>query len=245
MQTATAVPGHADAAPIDIRFGHVGREIDIGLGVSPAPTEAGQASVPEAYKLAREPRLTEEAQPSTPYPGDVPPSLGRGGSQHKYLQQIVKQTAEERGFRATIEKPTNEGGRVDVSLVKGDTKVAFEISVTTTPQQELANIEKCLAAGYNPVILLCPDQRHLNAIKRFVASNLRTEHETRVLFLLPDTFVEHLDALAAEAETSQQTVRGYRVKVTRRVISEADAKARRQAIAKIIARSLKGLEDKS
>ena len=212
---------------------------------SPAPAEAGQASVPEAYKLAREPRLTDAAQPSTPYPGDVPPPLGRGGSQHKYLQQIVKQTAEERGFRATIEQPTNEGGRVDVSLVKGDTKVAFEISVTTTPQQELANIEKCLAAGYNPVILLCPDQRRLNAIKRFVASNLRTEHETRVLFLLPDTFVEHLDALAAEAETSQQTVRGYRVKVTRRAISEADAKARRQAIAKIIARSLKGLEDKS
>ena len=48
-----------------------------------------------------------------------------------------------------MDKAVHEGaGRVDVALAQGETRIACEISVTTTPEQELQNVRKCLTAGY-------------------------------------------------------------------------------------------------
>jgi len=61
----------------------------------------------------------------------------------------AEKIAEEKGYRTIIEKPTpDDSGRVDVSLEKNGREIACEISVTSTCEQELSNIEKCLKAGY-------------------------------------------------------------------------------------------------
>src|SRR5205807_7360973 len=61
-----------------------------------------------------------------------PPPLGKGGRQHKYLQEMVKRLAEDKGFMATIERPVLGGkGSVDVALERNGTKIACEISIST------------------------------------------------------------------------------------------------------------------
>ena len=173
-------------------------------------------------------------------PADAPlPPLGRGGRQHQYLQHLLKQMAEERGYRAVIEEPILEGaGRVDVSLSKGDTRIACEISVNTKGDQELGNIEKCIAAGYAQVILVAPEQRHLNTMRKFIGGHLEAEETEKVQYLLPDEFMAYLDGVRATGEATEEMVRGYKVKVAHRVVSEADAEARRKAISLVLARSL-------
>lgn len=76
--------------------------------------------------------------------------------------EFDNQLAEERGFRATIKETILGGdGRVDVSLVRGGRRVACEISVTTGKDWELGNIEKCLAAGYDEVVLILGNARQV------------------------------------------------------------------------------------
>ena len=96
----------------------------------------------------------------------MPEIQERGKSQHRYLQTLIKRMAEEKGFRAVVEQPTPDGtGRVDVSLERDGRKIACEISVTTTDEQELSNIEKCLAAGYEKVILCSPEKKTLEKVR--------------------------------------------------------------------------------
>ncbi|MDP9114244.1 MAG: hypothetical protein M3O20_11265 [Acidobacteriota bacterium] len=61
---------------------------------------------------------------------------GRGGQQHKYLQELIKRWAENRGFAVTVEKSILGGlGLVDVALEKSGRAIACEISVTTDAEQ--------------------------------------------------------------------------------------------------------------
>ncbi|WP_374652307.1 type IV secretory system conjugative DNA transfer family protein [Dongia sp.] len=169
-----------------------------------------------------------------------PAPLGRGGKQHRYLQEIIKQAAEERNFRAIIEEPILDGaGKVDVSLTLGDHRIACEISVTTDYEHELGNIEKCLAAGFNEVVLLAPQERRLAALRKFALLQVPEPDHGRIRFLVPEDLIAHLDQLSAAALTTEGAVKGYRVRVTRKVMTEAETLMRRQAIAAVIARSLK------
>ncbi len=71
---------------------------------------------------------------------------------------MIKQIAEKNGYRAVIEEEIPEkSGRVDVGLEKDGEKIACEISITTTPEHEFKNIEKCLKAGYNKVLFCSPE----------------------------------------------------------------------------------------
>jgi hypothetical protein len=175
-----------------------------------------------------------------------PPALGRGGKQHTYLQELIKQAAEAKGFRAVIEEPILDGaGRVDVSLTLGATRVACEISVTSTKEQELGNIEKCLTAGYDTVIVVSKIERQLATLRKCILPQLEPKAVERVRFCLPEELVGYLDVLAAMGEVSEETVRGYKVKVTRQPVSDAEAQARKAAIASVIAKSLGSLSDKA
>ena len=176
-----------------------------------------------------------------------PPSItesGRGGQQHKYLQHLIKQLAEERGFRASIEDTILEGaGRVDVALLRGDQRIAFEISITTNEDHELGNVEKCLAAGYNRVVLVGRNERHAKALGKFIEENLEERDQGKTSYVEPDGLIEYLDLLGQPPEPTEQTVRGYKVRTVQQVVDPKEAGARRQAIAEVIARSLRKSKD--
>jgi hypothetical protein len=137
-----------------------------------------------------------------PAPAEETPSLpqtpGSGGEHHKYLQQLIKRWAEARGYAVTIEKPILDGlGSVDVALEKGGRRIACEVSVTTDPEHETGNVQKCLAAGFDEVILISSEKKTLIAVRHALVAALSTAQYRQVKFLTPEeafSFIEGLEA---------------------------------------------------
>lgn len=131
------------------------------------------------------------------------PLPGRGGHQHKYLQQLVRHFAEERGFQVASEKSVLGGhGHIDVTMSKDGLSVACEICVTTRPDHEVGNLTKCLAAGFDYAVLVSTDTRLLDAARRLLAE----PYDERVRFFLPHELPTFLDALnpSLKAQTQSQ-----------------------------------------
>lgn len=199
--------------------------VAISASVSPTETKAVTRSPPKR-KI-----ISPTEQVSHP---------GRGGQQHKYLQHLLKQLGEERGFRASIEEEIlNGAGRVDISLARGERRIAFEISVTTNRDHELGNVEKCLAAGYTEVVLVGSNERHAKSLGKFIEENLDEKEQGKVQYLVPENLIEYLDSLGDPPPPTEQNVRGYKVRTVQQVVDPNEAGARRRAIAEVIARSLK------
>jgi excisionase family DNA binding protein len=144
-----------------------------------------------------------------PTPPEGTPSLpqtpGRGGEHHKYLQQLIKRWAEGRGYAVTIEKPILDGlGWVDVALSRGEHSIACEISVSTAADHELGNVQKCLAAGFNEVLLICSEKPLLTAVKHAAIAVLTPQQYKLVKFLTPEqvfAYIESADATAGGRPT--------------------------------------------
>jgi hypothetical protein len=165
---------------------------------------------------------------------------GRGGPQHKYLQSLLKRIAEDHGFRVTVEKRVLEGaGHIDVALEREGLSVGCEISITTDTAHELNNLSKCLAAGYDYAILVSSDKRVLAAAEREMRSEVNTQQMDRVRFITPEGFMPLLAELDAKSAARTTTIRGYRVKVQYRALSEEDKQARQVLLADVIAKSLR------
>ncbi len=113
------------------------------------------------------------------------------------------------------------------------------LSVTTTTEQELANIQKCLAAGYNIVIAIPRDAQTLRRLQTVADTALAAETLSRVRFLSPEDFIGYLDELAAVEASHEATVREYKVKVNYKPVSDDEAAARRQAISQIITKNIR------
>ncbi len=173
--------------------------------------------------------------PSAP-PAPPEPQPGRGGREHKYLQQLVRALAQERGFRVVIEE-TIANGRVDVALYRADLRIACEISVSSTVESEVQHFAKCLVAGYGHVLAISTDLRRAKAISRAAKEKMGETEFEKLTVITPDEVVQALDALAPP-EPQDQVVRGYKIKVSRRAITPEEAKERRAAVAKVVAKSI-------
>jgi hypothetical protein len=200
------------------------------------PTPAVASKVPEATNA------TVPPGPRTK-PPSAPPSEGRGGPQHKYLQELVRRWASSKGYKTTIEKQILDGlGSVDVALEKDGRSIACEISVTTTVEHEIGNIQKCLAAGFGHVVLISSDRKAIAKARDAVSAAFGDEECTRVRVLAPEDFFEFMETLEANAAGREETVRGYKVKVNYQKVDEGDQKARKQAISEVILGALKKLK---
>jgi hypothetical protein len=167
------------------------------------------------------------------------PSLGRGGPEHKYLQHLVKRLAEDRGWRATIEADALGGvGQIDVALEREGHRIACEITVTTSGEHEIGNVQKCLAAGYDEVFVVANQKKALRSLQRLTAEMLTAESAARVKFVSPEELVSYLDEKDATDASRTRTVRGYKVKVNYKAVSAAAAAARKQAISRVLTTGL-------
>ena len=184
--------------------------------------------------------LVEAEQPPLPAaPRKPPPTPGKGGSQHKYLQQLIKQLAEERGLRVVLEEAV-EGGQVDVGMHQGDLSIACEISVTSTPEYEAQNLAKCLRAGFARIWAIAPDAKRRRAIKAQADARLGAD-AARIEFFTPQEIIGALDALVVP-EPEEKVVKGYRVKSVRKAITPGEAQERRASIARILSSTTRGPE---
>lgn len=201
---------------------------------------------------ARPPRREPVAVPPPPAPRrDAVPSVpkmptsqdGRGGAQHKYLQDLVRRWAVSKGWKATVEKEILDGlGSVDVALERDGESVACEISISTGIEHEIGNIRKCLAAGFGHVALVLPEAKAIARARDAVAAALEKEDVKRVRVCTPEDFFAFADSLRAEGSGREETVRGYKVKVQYRAVGDAEEKARKAAISEVILGALKKLK---
>lgn len=161
-----------------------------------------------------------------PTPAEEPPAPpqtpGRGGAQHKYLQDLIRRWAESRGYQVTLEKPVLDGlGIVDVVLEKrGRSPVACEISVTTSPEHELANAQKCLAAGFEHVFLIAPDQEVLNRVRTRAASILNGSQMKKVQFVLPEKVFAAVSVLESRDAPPDRTAADPKEFLTAKEVEE-------------------------
>jgi len=170
----------------------------------------------------------------------VAPTPGRGGQQHKYLQELIKRWAESRGWKATVEKQILDGlGSVDVALEKGELSVACEISVTTSAEHELGNIQKCLAAGFGHVLVVAMDRKTLTKLGDAAAGAVREEDRARLQFVTPEEVFSSVESLEAEGSGKEETIRGRKVKTRYRGVGVHEQKAKKRVISQMILRTLR------
>ncbi len=174
----------------------------------PPPTTA--PIIPEP--IAERPHPKEPIAPA-PIEDDVPVVKQESVREHRYLQTFIKAMAEAQGYKASMEVPTPDGaGLVDVLLEKGGDTIAVEISVTTSPEWELHNIKKCLAAGYSRIVVCASLPAKLKLIQSRITSRLTLQEQKQVKAILSNdiqTLFEHVP----ESRPTETLVKGYRVKV--------------------------------
>jgi hypothetical protein len=164
-------------------------------------------------------------------------------SQHRYMQTLIKKMAEARGYKALIEEPTPDGkGRVDVALEKNGKKIACEIGVTTSKEWEVHNIEKCIAAGYDPVIAISNDKKGIELMQKQVNETLDANTRKKVFVMEPEQLFFYLDTETAKEATTEKRVKGYRVKVEYSASPQEETKQRRESVAKAVLNSLKKVD---
>jgi hypothetical protein len=224
-------------------------EAELGRGRSEVAHQTKQQE--PIRRPVQPPTVRSVSEPPQPVIPQRPPSaeepvfLGRGGRQHRYLQELIRRWAEGRGYRVTIEKQILGGlGSVDVALEREGVSLACEISVTSSAEQELGNIEKCLAGGFERVCVISTEKKALAKMREFVVLQLGEEKSKQVEFFTPDELFIFLESLDAKAESKQETVRGYKVNVQYRPLAEVEKTARKQAISQVIFQAVRRLKGK-
>lgn len=118
---------------------------------------------------------------------------GKGGMLHRYWQSVIRFHAEGKGYTATIEEPI-PGSResADIGLQREGERIAVEISVTTSVDQELANVTKCLRAGFGRIIVLMLDDAKVRELTARVQTAISDEDHSRVAIGLVHDFCRFL-----------------------------------------------------
>jgi len=102
-------------------------------------------------------------------------------------------------------KPVLDGlGIVDLVLERrGGEPIACEISVTTSPDHELQNAQKCLAAGFAHVFLVAPDKETLGRVRARAASVLLASQMKKVRFVLPEQVFSSISVLESRPASAE------------------------------------------
>jgi hypothetical protein len=177
-------------------------------------------------------------------PQKVIPELGRGGQQHKSIQERLQREANKLGFTASVESQLAQGSTAaaDLVLQKGDWAMAVEISVTTTTDHEFGNIKKCLAVGFVRIAVVSPSPERLKAIALAVHSGLDAETRAKVGFYAVDELITELHRLSQledRPEPKPRVVAGWKVRREGPALSATEKKTKEGAAIHIIAEAMK------
>lgn len=211
-----------------------------------SPSEPREKPEPAGTTSQEREQAAPRGKAASPPEPPQPAPLGKGGAEHIYLQDIIKRWAGRRGWRVTVEKPVLDGlGRVDVALEREGMSVACEVTVTTPPKHELQNVQKCLAAGFEAVVVVSTERKVLRTAEKLVTDTLGDERLERVRFCTPEELFAFLEEQEARSAASEETIGGRKVKTRYARVDEAERDTRTQAIAKVILDAAKRLRGKS
>ncbi|MGN6396885.1 MAG: type IV secretion system DNA-binding domain-containing protein [Mucilaginibacter sp.] len=160
--------------------------------------------------------VPEAQQPAPPPPPTIatqPPKEEQSLREHRHTQLLVKRLAEGLGYRASVEARTPAGdGMVDVLIERDGVTIAVEVSVTTPAAWEVHNVRKCLAAGYERVIVCTDSAAKRRAIRQRVSAELPPPDQARVA-VAASSELGALLAVPHAAAPAEATHKGYRVRV--------------------------------
>jgi hypothetical protein len=207
----------------------------------PSEVQAHNTLAPEPERTVMEKSAEAAKPPLLPRANTLPKTkaMGKGGQEHRYLQQLIKRWAEGLGYRSTIEKQLENGGSVDVLLEKDKDTIACEISVTTTPEHEVQNIRKCLDIGITQVFAIGSDAKKLERVRKTAEESLTEAGLAKVGFCDPAEFLHFLQDREAKQASHETVVRGYRVNVNYQALPATEQKDRRGAISRVVLHALK------
>jgi hypothetical protein len=205
--------------------------------VPPPPPAEPKREAPPVSQAEEPSRASAEVPPKMPEP--TVRDLGKGGAKHRYLQSVVKELAEAAGLKATIEAPLSGGGQADVLIERDGVLAAIEISVSTPVEHERENLRKCLAADAPRIaVVLAKSRVSQSNYRAALAEIIPDADRERVVFLTPEEIPEFIEHLAPPPAANERIVRGYRVKGSLSATTPEDARAKRDALARLIAKSL-------
>jgi hypothetical protein len=151
---------------------------------------------------------------------------------HVYLQTKIKKLGQDRGYLATIEKETKDGGRIDIVLEKETTKIAFEISITNTADYEVKNIKKCIDEKIEQIIVVSNNAKHLLSIAKLANEKIPKNELKKVKFISPSEIPSLLDSFSFSSETKEEVIKGFRVTTNFENTTISDSKSIREHIVK-------------
>jgi len=125
------------------------------------PTKSGRVIV---LKLTKEGKRIS-SEPITEKSND----LREGGVTHEYWKNKYAQILKNRGFDITFEKPIGEGKSVDVVASKKNIQIAIEVE--TGRSDILANINKCLQAKFDKIIVVAINEKIESKVKSLLEAN--------------------------------------------------------------------------
>jgi hypothetical protein len=201
---------------------------------SPTVSEKEKSAVKAAPVPAETPKPEEKPVEAAPPQAEPPRDLGRGGEQHKAIQERLQKEARAFGFSADIEKQLKKESNcaADLLLRKGEVTIAVEITVTTTTDHEFGNVKKCLAGGFSRVAVISPSPERLKHITAAVQAGLGSGAAAKVSYHSPDEFIAELRKIAAEAPKpeppripTEKVVHGWKVRRHGAALSEGQRKA--------------------
>ena len=228
---------------LDTAFGEDDIEEVIDNDVEVAENETIEKPVIQEKFLA--PQTETKNPPRIIKPKDDPLMMGKGGQQHRYIQQLIKRWSEGMGYKATIEKPIQNGaGQVDIVLEKDNRSIACEISVTTPPSHEVENIKKCLNESFDYIMVISNDTKKLRLIKNEATKLLSSIQLEKVCFFNTEDLIAFVETLEAESSSTSETVKGYKVNVNYKVVSEENKEIKKNAVSNVIAQALKKMKGK-
>lgn len=219
--------------------------IDLNRQLFCSPASAISNPVPE-HAGERQPELSKPELPEPRdeafRPGRDAYVSGRGGKEHTYVQHLLRTAAQERGLKAEVELPA-AAGAVDIAVEGRGRRIACEISITTDAEDEARNVTRCLAAGFDEVWLVVTSARRKTARARAITARLSSADAARTRVLTVLEALAELDQLGAEPTEEAKQVRGYTVTVRSTPLDAAEARRKREAVASILAKSLRDTKE--
>lgn len=200
----------------------------------PAPASGGDPlhKPPPAQEVP--PAPSPVSPPTTPTVADaVPRKEGGGGARHREIQSMIQELGEAAGFRVSMEEVILDGeGRVDVILRRDTLTICCEVSVTTTREHELLNVQKCLRFGADQVWLIVSNAGRVASTANFMMPQLAEEERDKFTVMGLDDLRPTFSPLGLSNPETEKIVRGYKVR----------SKQSREAVGAFLRKSLDTLE---
>ena len=189
----------------------------------PSAAKAEHTIAAQEAAIQKRARASPAAEPSsgtgavTRQPSAFEPIVkpqGRGGAQHRYLQELIRRFGEANEWKVTLEKEILAGlGRVDVVLERPGLSVACEIGISESVEHEIENLQKCFSADFAYTVSVIAEKRFGERLKKRLATVLPNAGD-RIRVLSPDELFEFLTGVSAARGRSERTVRGYKVRTS-------------------------------